>query len=170
MTHGTRAAYQAGCPCTPCRSANAAYLSEQRARIRAGSPGLIDAGAARAHCFKLRAMNIGYRQIAKLADVDPGTVQELCSGAHPMMRREIADKIMAVPFKPAMGALVIAHDTWRMIRLLRKEQYSNADLAKRMGLHDALRIGRTWCRVKTAALVRREYRRARPESTQTDDE
>ncbi|MGP5291660.1 hypothetical protein ACTXL6_16500 [Brachybacterium tyrofermentans] len=33
--HGTRARYQAGCPCTPCRAANAAYDRALRRRGRA---------------------------------------------------------------------------------------------------------------------------------------
>lgn len=36
MTHGTRKAYQAGCPCTGCRAANAAYSADLRRQHRQG--------------------------------------------------------------------------------------------------------------------------------------
>jgi hypothetical protein len=32
--HGTRTCYQAGCACTPCRAANAAYIAHLRASYR----------------------------------------------------------------------------------------------------------------------------------------
>lgn len=39
MTHGTRRMYQRGnCRCTPCRAANAAYLSAYRLRKATGRP------------------------------------------------------------------------------------------------------------------------------------
>ncbi len=38
MTHGARKAYQAGCRCLPCRSANAAYQNCYRAKLRDGRP------------------------------------------------------------------------------------------------------------------------------------
>lgn len=36
--HGARKAYQAGCRCLPCRSANAAYSACRRAKLREGRP------------------------------------------------------------------------------------------------------------------------------------
>lgn len=38
--HGTRAAYQAGCQCLPCRAANAAYIGHLRGLQRRGKSAL----------------------------------------------------------------------------------------------------------------------------------
>lgn len=142
---------------------DAVYQKVRRARIRLGETRLVDAGPARAHCLKLRAMNIGYRQIAGLADVNRTTVQRLCAGTHQVIRRDVAEKILAVPPKPALGIRVVAHDTWRLIRLIKKELYEKAEIAALIGRDRRLRIGRKFCELGTALHVRRLYRSTQPE-------
>lgn len=136
----------------------------------------MDAGPARAHCFKLRASNIGYPRIAELAGVSPATVQQLCAGVHPVIRKDTAEKLLAVPFKPALGTRVAAHDTWRLLRLLEKELYTPAQIAGLIGAESRMRLGRlgrfgkkkawrwrTFCRLGTSLRIKRAYRGTQPE-------
>lgn len=160
--HGTRATYKAGCRCNDCRAADAAYQQVNRVRRRQGLVGLVDATAARAHCFQLRAMNVGMPRIAKLASVDQRTVERLCAGSLSVLRSDIAAKILAVPPNPALGVRVVAHDTWRYIRLIKKELYTPPQIAKAIGRHYRLRIGRKWCDLSTALKVKRLYRSTQP--------
>lgn len=123
-------------------------------------------------------MNIGYPRIAHLADVSPATVQRLCAGVHPVIRRDIAAKLLAVEPKPALGSRIPAHPTWRLLRLIKRELYSRAEIAQALGRRrlrierQLLRPGKqpvvrwpTFCTVSTALKVRRLYR-----STQAEED
>lgn len=122
----------------------------------------MDAVPARTHCFKLRALNLGTRRIATLAGVHRSVVQRLCSGTHAVLRRDISDRLLAVPAKPALGIHIVAHDTWRLIRLIKKELYTTAEIAQAIGRQERLRIGRKWCELSTALHVRKLYRSTQP--------
>lgn len=59
---------------------------------------------------------------------------------------------------PLPGALVRAVDTWRYIRVLRREYDTESSLAHRLGYADRhIQIGRVLIRHETAAKIRRIY-------------
>lgn len=66
--HGTRAAYQHGCPCDLCRSAEATYRKTLRARQRSGRPSLdtvISPQEAQRRIRQLRIEGVTTRQLAQ---------------------------------------------------------------------------------------------------------
>lgn len=103
---------------------------------------------------------MGYREIAKAAGISDFTVKSICAG-QAVLRADMAARLLAVQPKPALGALVSATNTWRRIRLLRKDLYRDADIAKRMG-RSRLRLGRWMVRLSTALHIRRQYRESQP--------
>lgn len=176
--HGTRASFQAGCHCNACRSANAAYAAVHRL----GESGLIEAGETRAHCFKLRAQGMGYRQIAKVAGVERESVLRLLTSPSPlMMQRGISRRLLAVTPKPALGIRVMARETGRMVYLLGLDLYARPEIAKLTGLarntveylcagkpvpregkKPKRRLGRRFCALRTALKIGRLYRSTQP--------
>lgn len=72
MSHGTRACYQAGCACIPCRAAEASYRAQLRRRHVEGRPILGRLVDAVPLWRQVRSLQIeGYRksQIARLANL-----------------------------------------------------------------------------------------------------
>ncbi len=74
-SHGTRASYQHGCRCTPCRAANAAYMSDLRTRRAKGVPilgALISAAEAWRGIRQLRGEDFPHQRITgRRADRHP---------------------------------------------------------------------------------------------------
>lgn len=70
MTHGTRAAYQSGCACTPCRAAEATYRTQLRQRKAKGLPllgMLVRAVEARRRIRQLKLEGYTAARIAHMA-------------------------------------------------------------------------------------------------------
>lgn len=146
---------------------------------------MIEAGETRAHCFKLRAQGMGYRQIAKVAGVERESVLRLLTSPSPlMMQRGISRRLLAVTPKPALGIRVVARETGRMVYLLGLDLYARPEIAKLTGLarntvaflcagKPKPRAGKTpktpkrrkarrFCALRTALSIRRLYRSTQP--------
>jgi hypothetical protein len=90
--------------------------------------------AARAHLVELQSAGVGYRQAAKLAGVSIQTVQDIRSGRVRKFKTETIEAVLGVRVKLAPGALVNAYATRRLIRALKLEGFSEAEIARRVGL------------------------------------
>lgn len=134
-THGSRATYQAGCRCLPCRSANAGYEAH-RARMKAEglALGYVDPTEARAHLASLKAKGIGHRQAARLADLSPATIRAIRDGKVDVIRPATATAILAIRPVLAHGVRVNAYRTRHLLFALLREGFSRQDLAHRLGL------------------------------------
>lgn len=157
--HGERRTYQAGCRCLPCRRAVCVYEAERRARKREGWHGWVDAGPARAHLEALRK-DLGTRQAAELAGLSRVLIQQVRSGARARIHAESAARILALqPRQRTPGARIRAGRTWFLIRALVTEGFSQAEIARRLGLKTpALQFHRKRVTARTAARVERLHR------------
>jgi hypothetical protein len=91
-------------------------------------------GQARAHLVELQAAGVGYRQAAKLAGVSVQTVRHIRAGKPRAVKPDTLAAILGVRPKLAPGALVNAYATRRLIRALKKEGFTEASIARRVGL------------------------------------
>lgn len=94
--HGTRKAYAKGCKCDACTDANASY---EHARENGGGTDLIDARRARGKVWMLRAQGASQKAIARAADVNVKTVDELEKQVLTRIRPETEASILAVTIK-----------------------------------------------------------------------
>lgn len=147
--HGTRAKYVAEkCRCELCTEANRAYA---RGRDRASrrpdevrvSP-FVTARAVRAHLADLSAQGVGYKRVAQVAGVSASSLMKVVSGQRTRLRRETAEKVLAVtPSAAAPGAYVDAGPTWRLIEQILAAGVSKAAIgpgrARRPGARVAAR-------------------------------
>jgi len=142
--HGTRAAYVAGCHCTPCTKANRTAENNRHRMIAYGTwQPYVDAGPARQHVRLLASQGIGWKRAADLAGVSTGAVSKLLYGGpgdRPPSRRirpETAAAILAVqPSRAALGGKthVDATGTRRRLQALVAIGWSQAKLARRLGM------------------------------------
>lgn len=154
VTHGTRRRYRAGCRCLPCAHAQAVYRQGDCRRARR-----VDAAQARAHLDALAAHGIGLTQAARLSGLPRSTLQGLRNGQQRSLSAALAEAVLAIPGVPAMGALVKAWPTRRLLAWFRLEGFSNAEVSRRLGLRSAqLQFTTPSCRVRSAARVRALYR------------
>jgi hypothetical protein len=89
---------------------------------------------AQAHLVDLQAAGVGYRQAAKLAGVSVQTVRHIRAGKPRAVKPDTLAAILGVKAKLAPGALVNAYATRRLIRALKKEGFTEASIARRVGL------------------------------------
>lgn len=130
--HGTRACYQRGCSCRPCRLANAAAVAVWRETGPADP--WIDANAVQDRLLALAATGCGTPQIAKRAGVSRSVLQAIRSGARTRIRQSDALLVLSIDVDPAQGATTTAWQTKRWLRALLVEGYSKARLAALQGL------------------------------------
>ncbi|SDD43005.1 hypothetical protein [Auraticoccus monumenti] len=150
--HGTRLAYVLDkCRCRPCRDAVRVYESARSRRIAYGRPGsLVDADPVRAHLKDLSAQGMGWKRAAAAAGVANGTVYAILYGKllsqpdHPehrpprkRVRRDIAEKLLAVQVTLAAGALVDGTGTRRRLQALVAIGWSMSELGRRLGWQPA---------------------------------
>jgi hypothetical protein len=138
--------------------------------LRPALPGglTVPAGAALAHILTMQAAGLGYRRIAALSGVSSATVVHIRLGRAVQIRPWTEAKILAVRPSVALGQLVKAHHTRRLIRSLRLEGFTGLEIAQRLGLHTRFRAprpGQAFVTEKTALRVRRLHRLA----TEGDD-
>jgi hypothetical protein len=136
--HGTHACYVLdACRCRECVTANTAY---ERARSRQHAygrwNGYVDAQHAREHVEKLQAQGMGWKRIARAADVPTGTMWKLIygvpsSGRPPSARIRPATEaaILAVRLNLAPGAIVPGIGTARRLQALVALGWSMSKLA-----------------------------------------
>ncbi|WP_394275201.1 hypothetical protein [Luteococcus sp.] len=145
--HGKRSTYVAGCPCVPCREANrVAQADWSRRRLYGVESSLVDAAPVREHVRQLMAQGMGWKTITKAAGVSTSTMTNLLYGRNRLlrdgrrepptqrMRREVAERVMAVELVLADGALVDATGTVRRLQALVAAGTTQAELANRLGM------------------------------------
>jgi hypothetical protein len=159
--HGSRAKYKGGCRCLLCRAANARYEAE-RAKARAGGDwnGLVSASAARAHIARLSKDGLGRDAIAAASDIAPAVISRIKSGQSTHIRKHTEDRLLAVSKEAVSDAArVRAYPTWRQIKSLLAEGFTQAELARRLGYESpSLQLGKKWILARNAAKVDRLYR------------
>jgi hypothetical protein len=159
---GTRAKYVAGaCRCVRCRAANSRYETERRARRLAGEGDpLVSAAPARAHLERLSRAGVGRRVVAAACDVSLSVLAAVKQRRKHQIRRSTEQRILAVDATAcAAGTLVDGRPTWRRIAELVEEGFSQAEIARRLGLaNGALQFRRDRVTAPTAARVERFYR------------
>lgn len=155
VAHGTRRSYQAGCRCVLCRAANADYVRSRRTDWLPDPTEMVSAAPARAYLLTLRIQGVGYRQAATIARLDPGLIQDIRKGARTQIRAVTSTRILGIRPQLALGQRVTAWRTWRLLDSLKREGFSRADLARKLGLQDThLQLHARHVRVKNACKVR----------------
>jgi hypothetical protein len=159
---GMRAKYVSGaCRCTRCRAANSRYETERRARRLAGEGDpLVPATAARQHLERLSRAGVGRRVVAASCDVSLSVLAAVKQGRRRQIRRSTERRILGVDATAcASGTLVDARPTWCLIEELVEEGFSQAEIARRLGLvSEALQFRRDRVTAKTAVRIERFYR------------
>lgn len=162
--HGTNAAYHLdNCRCLPCSRAAVAY---DRRRSRQQAYGrwqpFVEAEPVRHHVRQLMAVGVGWKRIARHAQVPSGVMTKLLYGdttrkmqPSRRIRPETAQRILAVqPDAIAAGARIPAGQTWRHIQGLVALGYPFAWISNEIGQGGrALQIGQDLVRVRTANLI-----------------
>ena len=157
--HGDRIRYLAGCRCLPCRAANSRYETH-RALERCKGKGnkLVGTTAVRLHLQKLSRLGVGYKQVAKLAKVNKGTLLKIKNRARDNIREQSGRRVLAVTAKDrAPGATVPAGPTWKRINWLLVEGFTKTQLARRLGSKakvPSLQVRRDRVLVSTARRVK----------------
>lgn len=133
--HGNRNRYQAGCRCSECRGAQAAYMRLRRLARKCGEPNdLVSAGPVKRHLRKLQRQGVGRDAVAEATDIPYSTITRLRKGLQTHLRVVSERKILAVTRAQALdGATVDATKTWALIAELREEGYEVRFLAKQLG-------------------------------------
>lgn len=142
--HGTRACYVHDyCRCYPCGAANSNYAADLNRQIAYGRSNLVDAEPVRRHVRELMAGGMGWKQVARRADVSTGALSKLLWGKRRpdgtqtptrRVRSDSADRILAVQLELADHALIDPTGTVRRTRALIAIGWSQAKLAARLGL------------------------------------
>jgi hypothetical protein len=159
--HGVRARYVSGCHCDDCKRAAREYEHTRAlARIRGDWNGLVGVRPARRHLQALSRRGVGYKTVAIASDVSRTVIADILSGSKKQVRARTAKRILAVtPDAIADHALVPAKRTWQLVGRLRKEGFTKAAIAQRIGHKmPALQIGKERVLARTALAVEKLYR------------
>lgn len=139
--HGTHARYVLNrCRCDECKAALRAYSKRRSLWDREFPylpPPLVDPKPARAHVRKLMRAGMGYKRIAQVAGVNPKTVYILATGKRKdrkakRMRRESAEKILAVDLDLAGGQMVDSTEAKAIIAELVGRGWAKAEIGRRV--------------------------------------
>lgn len=144
--HGTYACYTLDkCRCEPCSVAVTEY---ERNRTRQHAYGrwdnLVDAEPARRHVRALMEQGMGWKRIGEKADVGGSSLSSLLFGRPrtdgskrppaQRIRKDIAERLLAVELDLADGARVDATGTRRRLQALVAMGYSIASLGRELGI------------------------------------
>lgn len=167
--HGTNLAYKCDrCRCRPCRDAAAEY-ERHRSRMKAYGrwEPYVDAQPAREHVKLLSEQGMGWKRVAEKAGIQSSTVWKLMYGdprrktplaPSKRVRRQTADKILAVELDLADAANVDATGTRRRLQALVAIGWSQTRLADQLGWNvgniNSLILGRYCPRVQHDTEVR----------------
>jgi hypothetical protein len=106
---------------------------------------------------------------ADLSRVSATLLRAVRNGLDLQIRPRTSARILAIPLKPPLHAIVSAVVTWRYIRLLRKDGFSDADIARAIGLRrPMLELHPKRVRLKTHIRILRLYRERVSEHTAHD--
>lgn len=162
--HGNRLRYLAGCRCTDCRAANAAYERMRIAERKAGNADpIVPADKARAHLFALSEAGVGRSSVHTATDVARAILQKIRNGEHTQIRRSTERKILAVPVDAAMlldGAHIDAGPSLALVAELQQAGFPKVRIAREMGQKsNGLQLGPKLITVRNAAKLRQVHAR-----------
>jgi cytochrome P450 len=123
--------------------------------------GLVPADDVRAHLKQLSRQGVGYNSVAIAADVSRTVLAAILAGRKHQLRAQSARRVLAID-RDALAdhALVKAAPTWRRLRRLLREGFTQTALARRLGSKartPALQFRRRYILAKSAARVERFY-------------
>lgn len=138
--HGTNACYSLNrCRCDDCTKAHRAYENGRklyRGEFPRVPPPLVDRGPARRHVKKLMAQGMGFKRIAEVAGVPASAVGTLIWGrydrAAKKIRRQTAEKLLAVTLDLAGGIRVPGDEAKAIIVELVARGWTKADIGRRV--------------------------------------
>lgn len=165
--HGTRAKYTfEKCRCEPCREANREYA--KRTSLWNYRPAQVDAHPVREHLENLMSSKyhgahdgMGRRRIAKISGVNEGVISRLLYGRDGKLpkriKRENAERLMAVREDLSPAAVIDAGETWRYLNELIDFGFAKTRIARALGQskHGGLQVGKVRVTLKTARAVER---------------
>jgi hypothetical protein len=163
-SHGSRLRYLSGCKCLKCRMANSNYEAlRARARKNGDWNGLIDTIRVREHLFALSRAGVGYKSVADAADVGRTCLMLVRQGKRHHIRARAAKRVLAVTSAAiADGALVRAERTWRLIKQLLAEGFTQTRIARELGSQaraPALQLRRDFVLASSALKVEKLWRK-----------
>lgn len=150
--HGTYACYVCDkCRCVPCTAARASWDENRRKQKAYGRwDNLIDAEPARQHLRALMAAGMGIKSITASDATTSGQIWKLLYGKlrqdgtrvpNKRIRRDVAQRILALQLELAPGAAMSNPGATRRLRALVALGYSQAELSRRLGVMDSA-VGR----------------------------
>jgi DNA-binding NarL/FixJ family response regulator len=134
-----------GCRCYTCGWARSQYDDRRTRMMIAGTwQPFTDLATVQEQVAALKAIGLGDRQIATLAQVERKTVRDIAAGvrhgrnSRPMtkVRTETATKILAIPLDPLAasdGTYISATSTWERIDALIEAGWSKARISAEIG-------------------------------------
>jgi hypothetical protein len=133
--HGHHLRYMAGCKCFKCRRSNSDYERiRQAARLAGDWNGIVDAGPARAHLFKLSRAGVGQWSVVAATDIARSMIREIKNGDRLRIRARTERKILSVGLdQRADRSFVPARKALRLIRQLVDEGFTKSALAAKLG-------------------------------------
>lgn len=147
--HGTKASYQRGCRCLPCRLAPARYQREYVARKKRGEMLLISPDETRERLLQLRKQGLGRRRVSELTGISERTLFMIIKGRCKTIHQNTARKVALVNRNAAaQGINVAAQPTIKRLNTLKREGFTSAELGRRFGLKRELQIAKSGKLVK----------------------
>lgn len=106
-----------GCKCQPCRDAKNRADTMRLLLNSSGRPVRVPAAPAAAHLRYLFAEGMGWARVTRAAHCSSSTIHRILGGQQ-LVRRSVADRILAVKARPAPGRYTDATGTRRRIQAL----------------------------------------------------
>ena len=112
---------------------------------------------ARVRLLTLQAGGVGYRQVARVLHVKPGTIQQLRSGRQLTLPAGLETAILTTRFPLAHRQLVDATEVCRILRGLQREGFTVRELEDKLRLSKVRLNPQAKVTVKTVLRVRNFY-------------
>jgi hypothetical protein len=139
ITPGSRSGHPTICRCLPCRADKSARERARKAAVKEFGPGIVPAEKAKLHLKLLRRYKVGLRAVSAATDISVNALRAIRSGEKNMIRRKIAERILAVNrYVISDHALVPAVKTWNQINELIEEGYTEQFIAKKIGVNSGI--------------------------------
>ncbi|MEU5477513.1 helix-turn-helix domain-containing protein [Streptomyces mirabilis] len=106
-----------GCKCQPCRNAKVKADALRALANSSGRPVRVPAAPAAAHIRTLLDAGMGWTRIGHAAHSSSCTIARILNGQE-LIRRTVAERLLAVKYRPAPGRIVDATGTRRRIQAL----------------------------------------------------
>jgi AraC-like DNA-binding protein len=131
-----------GCKCQPCRDAKNKADTLRHIANASGRPVRVPAAPVAAHIRTLLDAGMGWTRIARAAHCSSCTISRILNGQE-LVRRTVAERLLAVRYRPAPGRYVDATGTRRRVQALMAIGHTVVTIAAESGvdgsvIHDVL--------------------------------